>query len=129
MDHSKVKRVKERLSEVSGRNRSIYLHCSGLNQICSGMFLSKKWIVSIIAVTGISFMILLVIQFGWIRKSIDISRRHFADHMIVVTNNIRDAFQQDKALQYKYLTGSFGRYDLFAGDVSMQRLEGIIKQK
>ena len=82
-----------------------------------------------IAVTGIAFMILLVIQFGWIRKSIDISRRHFADRMIVVTNNIRDAFQQDKALQNKYLTGSFGRYDLFAGDVSMQRLEGIIKQK
>lgn len=74
-------------------------------------------------------MILLVIQFGWIRKSIEISRRHFADRMIVVTNNIRDAFQQDKALQNKYLTGSFGRYDLFAGDVSMQRLEGIIKQK
>jgi signal transduction histidine kinase len=74
-------------------------------------------------------MILLVIQFGWIRKSIDISRRHFADRMIVVTNNIRDAFQQDKALQNKYLTGSFGRYDLFAGNVSIQRLEGIIKQK
>ncbi len=35
------------------------------------MFLSKKWILSMIAVTGISFMILLVIQFGWIRKSID----------------------------------------------------------
>ncbi|HLA59678.1 MAG TPA: HAMP domain-containing sensor histidine kinase [Puia sp.] len=93
------------------------------------MFLSKKWILSLIAVTGISFMILLVIQFGWIRKSIDINRRHFADRMVVVTNNIRDAFMQDKSLQNKYLTGSFGQYDLFVGDVSMQRLEGIIKQK
>src|SRR4249919_1101425 len=93
------------------------------------MFLSKKWILSIIAVTGISFMILLVIQFVWIRKSIDINRRHFADRMVVVTNNIRDAFLQDKLLQKKYLTGSLGRYDLFVGDVSMQKLEGIIKQK
>ena len=93
------------------------------------MFLSKKWILSIITLTGISFMILLIIQFGWIRKSIDINRRHFADRMVVVTNNIRDAFMQDKSLQNKYLTGSFGSHDLFAGDVGMQRLEGIIKQK
>jgi two-component system, OmpR family, phosphate regulon sensor histidine kinase PhoR len=93
------------------------------------MFLSKKWILSIISVTGISFMILLIIQFGWIRKSIDINRRHFADRMIVVSNKIRDAFVEDSSLQTKYLTGSFGRYNLFAGDVDVQRLEGIIKQK
>ncbi|HEX3768332.1 MAG TPA: histidine kinase dimerization/phospho-acceptor domain-containing protein, partial [Puia sp.] len=93
------------------------------------MFLSKKWILSIIAITGISFMILLVIQFGWIKKSIDINRRHFNDRMVAVTNKIRDAFMLDKSLQNKYLTGSFGRNDLFAGDVGMQRLEGIIKQK
>ncbi|HEX3079632.1 MAG TPA: HAMP domain-containing sensor histidine kinase [Puia sp.] len=93
------------------------------------MFLTKKWIFSIIAVTGISFMILLVIQFGWIRKSIDINRRRFADRMVVVTNNIRDAFLQDKSLQNKYLTSGLGRHDLFVGDVSVQRLEGIIKQK
>ena len=93
------------------------------------MFLTKKWILSIIAVTGISFMILLIIQFGWIRRSIDINRRHFTDRMVVVTNNIRDAFQRDRSLQNKYLTGSFGRHDLFAGDVSMQILEGIVKQK
>ena len=93
------------------------------------MFLSKKWILSIIAVTGASFMILLVIQFGWIRRSLDLNRRQFADRMVIVTNNIRDAFMQDETLQEKYLTGSFGRHDLFAGDVSTQRLEGIIKQK
>ena len=74
-------------------------------------------------------MILLIIQFGWIRRSIDINRRHFTDRMVVVTNNIRDAFQRDRSLQNKYLTGSFGRHDLFAGDVSMQILEGIVKQK
>ena len=93
------------------------------------MFLSKKWILSIIVVTAVSFMILLVIQFGWIRKSIDINRRHFADRMVVVTNNIRDAFVNDRQLQNKYLTGSLGRHDLFTGDVGMQKLEGIIKQK
>src|ERR1700759_5210396 len=93
------------------------------------MFLSKKWILSIITITGISFMILLVIQFGWIKKSIDINRRHFNDRMVAVTHNIRDAFILDKSLQNKYLTGSFGRNDLFAGNVGMQRLEGIIKQK
>jgi two-component system, OmpR family, phosphate regulon sensor histidine kinase PhoR len=93
------------------------------------MFLSKKWILSLIAVTGISFMILLVIQFGWIRKSIDMNRRLFADRMVVVSNNIRDAFLDDQPLQNKYLNGSLGRYDLFVGDVNMQRLEGIIKQK
>ena len=73
------------------------------------MFLSKKWILSLIAVTGISFMILLVIQFGWIRKSIDMNRRLFADRMVVVTNNIRDAFLDDKLLQDKYLNGSLGK--------------------
>jgi two-component system, OmpR family, phosphate regulon sensor histidine kinase PhoR len=93
------------------------------------MFLSKKWILSLIAVTGIAFMILLVIQFGWIRKSIDMNRRLFADRMVVVSNNIRDAFMDDKLLQNKYLNGSLGRYDLFVGDVNTQRLEGIIKQK
>ena len=93
------------------------------------MFLTKKWILSIISVTGISFMILLVIQFGWIRKSIDVNRRHFTDRMVVVSNNIREAFLDDQALQKKYLTGSFGKQDLFEADMNMRILEGIIKQK
>ena len=41
------------------------------------MFLSKKWIFILIALTGISFMILLVIQFGWIQKSLEINRQQF----------------------------------------------------
>jgi len=80
-------------------------------------------------VTGISFMILLVIQFGWIRKSIDVNRRHFSDQMVVVSNNIREAFLNDLSLQKKYLTGSFSRHDLYVADMNIQRLEGIIKQK
>lgn len=93
------------------------------------MFLTKRGILSIISITGIAFMILLVIQFGWIRKSMDINRRHFADRMVVVSNNLREAFLTDKALQKKWLTGEFGRQDLFTGDVNMQRFEGIIKKK
>src|SRR5438874_1283161 len=93
------------------------------------MFLSKKWILSIIGLTATSFLILLLIQFVWIRKSIDINRRQFADRMIVVTNNIRDAFMLDKPLQKKYLSGLWGRHDLFTGDFNLQRPEGIIKQK
>jgi two-component system, OmpR family, phosphate regulon sensor histidine kinase PhoR len=80
-------------------------------------------------VTGISFMILLVIQFGWIRKSIDVNRRHFSDQMVLVSNNIREAFLNDLSLQKKYLTGSFSRHDLYVADMNIQRLEGIIKQK
>ena len=56
------------------------------------MFLSKKWIIIIISVTGIAFMILLIIQFGWIRTSIEVNRRHFADRMMIVSNNICEAF-------------------------------------
>ena len=60
------------------------------------MFLSKKWILSMIAVTGISFMILLVIQFDD-QKINRYQPSSFADRMIVVSNNIRDAFLDDKS--------------------------------
>ena len=74
-------------------------------------------------------MILLVIQFGWIRKTIDVNRRHFADRMVVVSNNLREVFLMDKNLQKKWLTGKMGREDLYRGDVNLQRFEGIIKKK
>lgn len=93
------------------------------------MFLTRKGILSIIAVTGIAFMVLLVIQFGWIRKSMDINRRHFADRMIVVSNNVREAFLVDRALQKKWLSEKSGRVDLYNGNVHTQYFEGIIKKK
>ena len=74
-------------------------------------------------------MILLVIQFGWIRKTIDVNRRHFADRMVVVSNNLREVFLMDKNLQKKWLTGKMGREDLYRGDVNLQRFEGVIKKK
>jgi len=93
------------------------------------MFLTKRGILTIISITGIAFMILLVIQFGWIRKTIDVNRRHFADRMVVVSNNLREVFLMDKNLQKKWLTGKMGREDLYRGDVNLQRFEGIIKKK
>ena len=93
------------------------------------MFLTKRGILTIISITGIAFMILLVIQFGWIRKTIDVNRRHFADRMVVVSNNLREVFLMDKDLQKKWLTGKMGREDLYIGDVNLQRFEGIIKKK
>ena len=93
------------------------------------MFLTKKGILSIIAITGLAFMILLVIQFGWIRKSMDINRRHFADRMIVVSNNVRESFLTDKALQKKWLSGKPEHLDLYSGDVAMHTMEAIVKKK
>jgi two-component system, OmpR family, phosphate regulon sensor histidine kinase PhoR len=93
------------------------------------MFLTKKGILSIIAITGLAFMILLIIQFGWIRKSMDINRRHFADRMVVVSNNVRVSFLTDKALQKKWLSGKPERLDLYSGDVAMHTLEAVIKKK
>ena len=93
------------------------------------MFLTKKWILTIISVTGLSFMILLIIQFGLIRKSMEINRRHITDKMIVVSNSIREAFILDKELQKKYLKGSCTTYDQFTVDINGQKLDGIVKRK
>lgn len=93
------------------------------------MFLSKKWIFSIIAITGISFLILLIIQFGWIRKSIEINRRHFDDKMLIASNDIRTAFLSDKPLQKEYLSDGYERGFLFNGNPKTERLESTIRLK
>jgi two-component system, OmpR family, phosphate regulon sensor histidine kinase PhoR len=63
------------------------------------MFLSKKWIFSIISIAGVSLLILLLIQFVWIRKSIEGNRRHFDDKMTIAGNSIRKAFLEDEFLR------------------------------
>ena len=93
------------------------------------MFLSKKWILSIIAITGISFLILLIIQFGWIRKSIEINRRHFDDKMVIASNNIRTAFLRDKSLQKEYLSGGYEHGFLYNGNPKTGKLESAIRLK
>jgi len=93
------------------------------------MFLSKKWIIIVISVTAIAFVILLIIQFGWIRTSIQVNRRHFIDKMMIVSNRAKDAFLCDKPLYNAWLSGSPGRHELFMGDRSVQDLEKIIRYK
>lgn len=63
------------------------------------MFLAKKWIFSIISVTGVALLLLLLIQFVWIRRSIDGNRRHFDDKMTIATNDIRRAYLKDDSLR------------------------------
>jgi signal transduction histidine kinase len=76
------------------------------------MFLSKKWIFSIIAVTGVSLLLLLLIQFGWIRWSIENNRRHFDDRMIIASNDIRKAIVRYDWLQAEGSAGNIlpGRF-------------------
>jgi signal transduction histidine kinase len=59
------------------------------------MFLSRKWIFSIIVVTGISLLILLHIQFLWIRKSFERNRRDFDGRIVVAINTIRQVLRED----------------------------------
>ena len=92
------------------------------------MFLSKKWVLSIVAVTGLTFMILLVIQFGWIKTSVEVSRRHFADRMIIVSNTIQKAFAWDKKVQ-NFLSLPASAEDLFTANSGNKILERLIKEK
>jgi two-component system phosphate regulon sensor histidine kinase PhoR len=93
------------------------------------MFLSKKWIIIIIAVTGMAFLVLLFIQYGWTRKSIEINRRHFTDRMLLSTNNIRRAFLKDKVFQATYLSDRDDDQELFESKDPRQGLESSIKHK
>ncbi len=95
------------------------------------MFLSRKWIFVIIGITALSFMILLIIQFGWIRKSVEVNRRHFSDRMVMVSNQIRDAFLLDKTFYHQCLSAPVKRTDLFLanGDIHEQRFDGVVQQK
>jgi len=74
-------------------------------------------------------MILLIIQFGWIRTSIEVNRRHFADRMIAVSNTICQAFYADKALARHWLSRAVETRDLLKGNRATKDLEDIIKHK
>lgn len=76
-----------------------------------------------------AFLVLLFIQYGWTRKSIEISRRHFADKMLITSNSIRKAFMSDKALQATYLSVPVGKEELFKTKLPEQGIEFIIKRK
>src|SRR3954463_7042739 len=60
------------------------------------MFLCKKIILGIISLTGILFSILVIIQFIWIKRSVEVSRRQFENKMEVVHDRIYTAYRADK---------------------------------
>lgn len=68
------------------------------------MFLSKKWIFILIALTGISFMILLVIQYGWVQKSLAINRQQLDLDIRENSIRIRMDFLSDKPFQHTYMS-------------------------
>ncbi len=60
------------------------------------MHLSKKLIIVIISLTGILFAILLSIQFIWIKKSVEVSRRQFENKMEIVRDRLYKSFRAEK---------------------------------
>jgi signal transduction histidine kinase len=98
------------------------------------MFLSKKWIFCIIALTGVSLLFLLLIQFIWIRWSIENNRRHFDDRMIIASNDIRKAIVRDGWLQTDGSEGNIvpGRFFTSGpgtgGSVGSNRFPGALQQ-
>ena len=71
------------------------------------MFLSKKWIFILIALTGVSFMILLVIQYGWVQKSLALNRQQMDLRIRENSIRIRQAFLADKAFVHAYQSKGF----------------------
>lgn len=69
------------------------------------MFLSKKWILTLLSITGILFMTLLIIQFGWIGKTVQIEQQRLANTIRNVSGMIRESFLSDSNFQKKYLSG------------------------
>lgn len=78
------------------------------------MFLSKKLIIGIISLTGILFAVLLIIQFIWIKRSIEVSRRQFENKMEVVHDGIYRAFSADRSFRAAALPALLPA-DLFKG--------------
>ena len=74
-------------------------------------------------------MILLIIQFGWIRTSIEVNRRHFVDRMMIASNNICEAFLSDKGLQKTWMSVPVETQDLFTGASNTKGFEYAIRHK
>lgn len=91
------------------------------------MFLSKKLILAIIFITGIAFILLLTIQFVWIKKSIEVNREQFSNKMAVVMNHIYKSFESERSnptpgIEFTSATELFKR-----NNNTMRTLENIIK--
>ncbi|MEP6595427.1 MAG: HAMP domain-containing sensor histidine kinase [Ginsengibacter sp.] len=76
------------------------------------MFLSKKLIIAIISLTGILFAILVIIQFIWIKRSVEVSRRQFENKMEIVRDRIYKSYRTDKDFNVAIVPASLPQ-DLF----------------
>jgi len=70
------------------------------------MFLSKKLIIAIISLTGILFVILLVIQFIWIKRSVEVSRQQFENKMDIVRDRLHKSFRTERNYRDILIAGS-----------------------
>ena len=93
------------------------------------MFLSKKWIIIVVSVTGLAFLTLLVIQYGWVRTSFEVNRRHFNDRMMLVSNRIREAFLCDSSMQPALPLRNREHGGPFQGRSSSRQFETTIRSK
>ena len=80
------------------------------------MVSSKKLIISIISLTGLLFGILVIIQFVWIKRSVEVSRRQFENKMEVVCDRIYTIYNADKKLQSLAKLNDLPQ-DLFKGKI------------
>jgi signal transduction histidine kinase len=76
------------------------------------MALSKRKIIWIISVTGALFSILLIIQFIWIKRSVEVSRKQFDTKMDIVIFHVRQTLNADRYLNTIMKPVSF-QQDLF----------------
>jgi len=91
------------------------------------MFLQKKRIITIIGLTGLLFAILLLIQFIWIKKSIEVNRNQFTNKMISVRDRIYKNLRTNTAIINAKVPTKLP-IELFTGEPEAEPLENAVKQ-
>ncbi len=89
------------------------------------MFLSKKFIIGIISLTGIFFTILLVIQFIWIKKSVAVTNQQFANKILVVRDQIFKTFKTNNRIATAYVPDNLPM-DLFSGNNDATQFDNAV---
>ncbi len=82
-----------------------------------------------IALTGVSFMILLVIQYGWMQKSLTLNRQKQELNIRENSIRIRQAFFDDKSFVKAYLSQPGERKDFIAAKSEGDAMGSAVKQK
>src|SRR3954465_13667448 len=89
------------------------------------MFLSRNMIIGIISLTGILFAVLLIIQFLWIKRSVEVSRRQFENKMEIVKDGVRKSFRADEHLRAAFATASLPQ-DLFKENNYTKNIDTVV---